>query len=638
MGKDMPFKDFSGNQTRLAFLLTILIFFAASCLTAQTNRLYYQKIELSSGLDILPIVTNTGLTHCAAYRMRAFQQSQPEYVLTTETHPASQIRIARIGNGTTLPYYAAVVIQLGAFPNGGLVGDSLMIEVTYRETSEIANWAFQIPAGTAYIFVNDPVQAVPPFAPYPVSISGEISGGWDCGGVTLTCSGLESQVTNNDGLYSFTVPPFQDYNITPSKYQYLFNPPSRTINHVNTIWTNQNFDIRVHYPPSPTNPSPSVTEDSVSIYLTQLSWFFHNSTSFSVPTGFKLYFPADADTFTFIPYSSNEQWFYYELPFDLELNTTYYWKVVSTCEPDGFDAPHTDTWVFTTTPVMHSVSGFITGIFPLDGVSLETYGTTCLTDSSGYYNLLVSPAMGYYTNIIPSKYRYRFSPDALSVTNLNTDLVNQDFLMIAHYPRPAVNPFPANGQDSVAVNLPNLTWRLGGGLSNYSQASGFKLYFPADADTFTWVTEYVSPNFQFELASSLEYDTSYTWKVVPTSQPGGFDADSCQVWTFRTEQSTGNNDLLNITEHNDVRLFPNPFKTNLCIEIFTDAKSQVQISVFDIKGRKIRTLHESFLKEGMHNLTWNGRDDDNQPVASGIYFIQYGSGRSKTISKVLYLK
>lgn len=67
--------------------------------------------------------------------------------------------------------------------------------------------------------------------------------------------------------------------------------------------------------------------------------------------------------------------------------------------------------------------------------------------------------------------------------------------------------------------------------------------------------------------------------------------------------------------------YPNPFNPSTTINLSLQQSDVVSINVFDLNGRKIRTL-VSFqsMSAGSHNIVWNGCDDLGQTVASGTYF------------------
>ena len=66
--------------------------------------------------------------------------------------------------------------------------------------------------------------------------------------------------------------------------------------------------------------------------------------------------------------------------------------------------------------------------------------------------------------------------------------------------------------------------------------------------------------------------------------------------------------------------YPNPYKPNTTIEYSIPKKGKVGISIYNIKGQKIKTLINNSLEQGKNSVTWNGKDENNRSVASGIYF------------------
>jgi hypothetical protein len=66
---------------------------------------------------------------------------------------------------------------------------------------------------------------------------------------------------------------------------------------------------------------------------------------------------------------------------------------------------------------------------------------------------------------------------------------------------------------------------------------------------------------------------------------------------------------------------PNPFAGTTSIELALGARSRVTARVFDASGRLVRTLVDGTLEPSRRELIWNGRDDAERSVASGIYFV-----------------
>lgn len=65
--------------------------------------------------------------------------------------------------------------------------------------------------------------------------------------------------------------------------------------------------------------------------------------------------------------------------------------------------------------------------------------------------------------------------------------------------------------------------------------------------------------------------------------------------------------------------FPNPFNASTEIKYSLPFEHQVTITIFDILGRKIRTLVNENQQPGYQSVIWDGRDDKGATVSSGIY-------------------
>jgi flagellar hook assembly protein FlgD len=83
---------------------------------------------------------------------------------------------------------------------------------------------------------------------------------------------------------------------------------------------------------------------------------------------------------------------------------------------------------------------------------------------------------------------------------------------------------------------------------------------------------------------------------------------------------------------------PNPFNPSTSISFSLPAPSHVSLAVYDITGRKVRTLVSGQMSEGEHTATWDGRDDSGQPVASGMYISRLVAGERIAAGKMALVK
>jgi hypothetical protein len=89
----------------------------------------------------------------------------------------------------------------------------------------------------------------------------------------------------------------------------------------------------------------------------------------------------------------------------------------------------------------------------------------------------------------------------------------------------------------------------------------------------------------------------------------------------------------------DINVYPNPFNPITNIAFSLDKRSVVDISIFNIKGQKVKQIANRMLDPGNHVLQWNGLDTNNKSVSSGIYFILLNiNGDKRTVRKVTLMK
>ncbi|MCK5125608.1 MAG: T9SS type A sorting domain-containing protein [candidate division Zixibacteria bacterium] len=84
--------------------------------------------------------------------------------------------------------------------------------------------------------------------------------------------------------------------------------------------------------------------------------------------------------------------------------------------------------------------------------------------------------------------------------------------------------------------------------------------------------------------------------------------------------------------------YPNPFNPATEIKYSVPSRSQVNIEVFNILGRKIRTLVDESKSAGEYRVTWDGNDSNGQNVSTGIYFYRIQAGDFVESKKMLLLK
>jgi hypothetical protein len=64
---------------------------------------------------------------------------------------------------------------------------------------------------------------------------------------------------------------------------------------------------------------------------------------------------------------------------------------------------------------------------------------------------------------------------------------------------------------------------------------------------------------------------------------------------------------------------PNPFRGETVLRFGLPAEAQVELLIYDITGRRVKTLARGRFEGGRHSVRWNGRDDGGRALAPGLY-------------------
>ena len=85
--------------------------------------------------------------------------------------------------------------------------------------------------------------------------------------------------------------------------------------------------------------------------------------------------------------------------------------------------------------------------------------------------------------------------------------------------------------------------------------------------------------------------------------------------------------------------FPNPFNPNTLIQFTLGQKELVNLNIFDIQGRLIKSLvSNSYYPSGYYNITWDGKNNMGIQVPSGMYLYKLVSENQTITRKMVLMK
>ncbi len=86
------------------------------------------------------------------------------------------------------------------------------------------------------------------------------------------------------------------------------------------------------------------------------------------------------------------------------------------------------------------------------------------------------------------------------------------------------------------------------------------------------------------------------------------------------------------------RSHPNPFNPRTVLSFFLRAPRQVTLAIHALDGRRVRTLLDERHPAGLHSVEWDGRDDRQRMLPSGVYFCRLTAGRDVATTRMTLLK
>jgi hypothetical protein len=85
--------------------------------------------------------------------------------------------------------------------------------------------------------------------------------------------------------------------------------------------------------------------------------------------------------------------------------------------------------------------------------------------------------------------------------------------------------------------------------------------------------------------------------------------------------------------------YPNPFNPETTISFtLKDPALSLKLNIYNIKGQLVKTLYDGALQKGQHSFVWNGTDEMNCQVSSGVYFYRLSNGKESRQRKMVLMK
>jgi endonuclease I len=101
-------------------------------------------------------------------------------------------------------------------------------------------------------------------------------------------------------------------------------------------------------------------------------------------------------------------------------------------------------------------------------------------------------------------------------------------------------------------------------------------------------------------------------------------------------QVTANEDEINIQTRSVIsRIYPNPFRSNVSIEMNLPKAEILTVNIYNLKGQFIRTLFKGNKAAGTQSLNWDGQDTNGRQCSPGIYLVRLQSDSGVSNKKLI---
>lgn len=106
-----------------------------------------------------------------------------------------------------------------------------------------------------------------------------------------------------------------------------------------------------------------------------------------------------------------------------------------------------------------------------------------------------------------------------------------------------------------------------------------------------------------------------------------------------TDVPTGDPDIPPVPLSNSLDpAYPNPFNPSTLIPFQVAERSFVRIEIYDVAGRRIRSLAGRIFPPGKYQVTWRGRDSSGRNVSSGVYFCRMTTGPYQASQRMVLVR
>lgn len=143
------------------------------------------------------------------------------------------------------------------------------------------------------------------------------------------------------------------------------------------------------------------------------------------------------------------------------------------------------------------------------------------------------------------------------------------------------------------------------------------------------------PDYELEISISGHSEIINPEQTLWLPVASGTHYGSITVRNYQTQESGFPSETA--TPPPAIKIYPNPCFSELSISIENPKNQHISLGIYNLRGQKIRSLHDGLCSKGTLSLKWDCRDSKGQKTAPGVYFIRIQAGRKTLVKKLVLM-
>ncbi len=140
-------------------------------------------------------------------------------------------------------------------------------------------------------------------------------------------------------------------------------------------------------------------------------------------------------------------------------------------------------------------------------------------------------------------------------------------------------------------------------------------------------------SFHFDHTASSSY-----WQTQTLGEHVFFISGASSIYEYTVQRIVAVDENAIPSFEESLNNYPNPFNPSTTIAFNLAEKSNVNLSVYNIRGQKVKTLVSGMTEPGEHRIEWDGADSTGKSTSSGVYFYRLKTDGYDSVKKMILIK